>query len=758
MEDPEDMLSLLLSAEFTMGFVALVALMLVGAMQRLGNAHKIFVGLLREFARWDTVHLTPDSLNHYRHNVLQVSSRQASVACSMWARFLESVELFFDGTSWRVSTDADTLARLREDLLASHESSLKVTRLHGSWLAGTGFAGMLLVAFAATLASRDALLSEGSRNAPEAGLAILVSSGGLALICALSGIVASMLFRAFERLQMGRAEQLVDRLVSELRLRIDIRAPHQQLVAVAQNIESYARHLSGHATQWSERLANLTQPPVLPETPPPAYVAAWQQSSSSAARSAADHISESIVRSCEQVVHAVRHSADATLDDRQGLRSVLDQLIDLGASNTRVWESTLLQLRAQSSSLEQQTAILNSVAQWTEATAQRPEPVLHVPPVVPTDIQPIVHALEDVRAAIEDLDQGLEEDVDDLLSEAKETRIAVHDLILGHVSTNLHALHETTAKTTPMHMTMPVPTPADHPKPKRDVGKKHAVKNAHTKAKSPKKTRPEPEDFNFGIIVADMAASRRHVMSLLAPAQESKEGGMSPLLQTIAAALARIKSCLQSQNEARLARYGKAYEPLAQSNTLACAIVSETSQEVETIMDTTAMVPMEPFTGTPSQTGADLVSRLERLETLGASINWQTLNLSSIQRRRFFELWHEAQAELANLVRTPQRNWANSNDPASEMVSELAKHVKDLETLVQNDILDQLTRWPDVLDQARKCHQASLVLAQQQRPQHQTTQTIEAPEVLWQAITMSETLFGPSQKTTRRHKASSRGS
>lgn len=816
------MLTALLSVEFTCFFAGGLIVALLLAMMRISSGTRHFIALVHEFANLDPQSHSPESLRDYRVQVLQAASPKSALACGSWANFLSSVDFVQHGARPLAITDTDSVHRLRDDLITAYASTYKVTRLHSSLLSGSGFAGMLLIAFASALTSRSYLLS-GRESALSNALALLISAAGLAFICAMTGIVCSMIFKMFERSQAAYAERFIDALVTDLRLRFAIRTAHDQVSNLSQQIDHYAGQLSALTSSLGEHLGAAGKPSELATD----IIKTLEKSAREAAQELASHVSSAIQAQSDNMMASLTLSQSNTEAQSRSLGEVLEQVVDLGTSQTRVWETALRELQDQTSAIKEQSSNLMRLEKTTDSMSQLASQIAQQRTTLtggPTmDLAPVVDALVEVRSAIEELDHGLEEDVDDLLASAKMTRSAMHHLIhdeiapqLDTVTKHLEKRHEWPPSTKESHQPdvhrieldvaaleaavargltrvqhRPVsphdehhpastrdPSPGDalppkkpEPKAKSTANKKESSaprgKAPRTKRAPKVKTKaPRPDkkrniikratgkaeltntyqsqgalQAQLGLIVGDIAATRR---TLLVHATGFAKAD-TPDIVAVLASIERIIHMLREQNAARSARYGKAYEPLAQSNALAESILSSCCDHIRDFARPNSDAPAAALLMDP------IASRLERLE---ASLVVSADGLIQAHAANVFgdlaKLWQEArraaEAHFGHLGR-PSQHRAHQ----AALLRDLSTKAADLEALVQAGILDQLTNWPEVLDRARKlADEASSLAAVTRAGRKVSVSPAKLPEIVVVAMAQAERIAGqPPAKQVR---------
>lgn len=422
------MLEFILGAEFTFLYLVVIAAIVVFGVLRLRGGFQLFAAMVAEFRRFAPEEHSSDSFAEYKRSVFEFASRSSVKTCGMWSSFLDEVHMASGAQGAVAETSAEAVDRLRDNLLFAYSTSHKASRINTAVISGVGFIGTLIAICAGTLAAEPFLQGSGQF---EQALSALLSGGGLAFLSAAVGILGAVLFGAFERSQLESVEQRIDDLISYLRQRIVFRTE-----------KSYLSEIQNHLVHSSERVHRIVQ-----EIGDRVVELKDNQMSASAIEDSSRELSRDLTQAMEAVSGRIVDAISSTHAEAQRLReeqslaardlsgavAVLTTTAQEQSAKEEVWwEQALGALQRQVDWSERQHASLERMEQQLSASASREDKM--------------IATLEAITRGISELDESLEEDVDHLVEQNRETQMALmhylNDTLEVHLSGILEQLRK----------------------------------------------------------------------------------------------------------------------------------------------------------------------------------------------------------------------------------------------------------------------------------------------------------------------------
>ncbi len=219
--------------------------------------------------------------------------------------------------------------------------------------------------------------------------------------------------------------------------------------------------------------------------------------------------------------------------------------------------------------------------------------------------------------------------------------------------------------------------------------------------------------------------------------------------QNVSREMNKMNEDLLDQTEVRLNRYGKAYQPLAESNLMICELLTRSIKDASGVRRAVEVDygRLHELLRQPADRISSLLQKIESLE--------ESNSLSKTQSDELERWWSNGRAVAAidsyvKQLKGDMSSSARLHLQAQETACELQKRVDTLKQLVEINVLDQVTNWPSVLDEARSAREASRKLAALQKKLSTTAKRsddhfVEAIDGISRALDQSETLLMNSE-------------
>jgi hypothetical protein len=714
------MLEMLLSKQFAE--IALLLLGVLGAMgmQQIYAATSKMAALAREFSQWQPSASDENSFFQYKGSVQNFCMRSGNRICSMWLAFLDEVKLQPHGGGAIATCTGDALEKLRENLLFAYGTSNRVARNTGSIVAGIGLScGLGILCAAALKAAPFFASASGAAKGQlgDQGLSVLIAGGGLALLTASVSLLSSVVANAFERSQLARAEREVDRLIAIMRMQLGINVDERNPASIQQTVE-----LSDHSVGI---VANAVSAGFQHLASADSDRHALRNEDSTNLKKIQSSLEEYIANSARSAnaTTEIKASCEESKELRKTVTAALSQFVDLGTAQSKFWESVLLELRSNTESTLSLGKAITDISQVSQP-GQPPEATtvdsneLNLAQDLISVISEIKESVNVVTRKIDKLDQGIAQDVDDLLAQAKKSQsILVQTLTERFDSPSAHSAqpareaepaHEHNESTGGAELESPLPVL----EPKAKTRIKRIRVRPITRSASRKKV-TEEEVLNLKNL---MTETRKGLSRAVERAQESTgaDNELTDFCNDTAAAINKLIQLIIEQTEARMNRYGNAYEPLAESNTFVCEILSQ------------ALVDIGDFRrqGAPAAEQAsrdllhDLVVRIGNLEEF-LPISHQANRLRRPNVNKMEISWNRAQKAAARHKSwlTPSKSALkhksreNKIEHFRKLSEDLTARIAQLQQVIETSVIDQVSHWPSVLDQARQVRESTRQIA-----------------------------------------------
>lgn len=701
------MLELLLSKQFAEIALLLLSAMGIVGILRTSSATSKMVGLVREFSRWQTSAADENSFLQYKASVQSFCLRSGSRLCSMWLAFLDEVNLQAQGNSLVATCSGESLEKLRENLLFAYGTSCRVARHTGTILAGMGLSSGLGILCAAALKAAPYFASTSTSprsNLSDQGLSVLIAGGGLGLLTASVSLLASVAATAFDRSQLARAEAAVDRLIAILRMQFVIRIG-----------DSRANHLQPTVALSEESTGFVARAVAAGFEKLVSSEAEWRElgKEDSANLKAIKASLEEYISSSMRSVDALKASHNESSALRDTVTAALGQIVDLGSAQAKFWESLLLELRSNRESTLSLEKALNETSRTpqTQASGKTITEKFSEPALAENLLSEIKQGFVSVSRKLDKIDRGIAQDVDDLLAQARKSQSILVQTLSERQE---HSLPMAVATEATRKALEPEKNPSAKPeeKPKLHLKAQKISLRRSTRPASRKKVTAE-EVINLKSL---MAETRKSLLRALERAQDSTatEREVTRFCDDAGVAINKLIELIIEQTDARMNRYGNAYEPLAESNTFVCEILSK------------ALLDLGDFRrqGAPEATGAsrdsiqDLANRILNLEEF-LPLSHQTNRLRRTHVNKLEIAWNRAQKAAArhkSWIAPPkstlnQKSRVNKMEHFRTLAKDLQGKIVQLQEIVETTVLDQVAQWPSVLDQARQVRESTRHIA-----------------------------------------------
>jgi hypothetical protein len=729
------MLELLLSKQFAEIALLLLGVLGVIGMLRIHAATSQMAALIREFSQWQPSASDENSFLQYKGSVQNFCMRTGNRICGMWLAFLDEVKIHPHGSTAMATCTGDALEKLRENLLFAYGTSNRVARNTGSILAGMGLSCGLGILCAAALKAAPYFSSAsaaGKGQLGDQGLAVLIAGGGLALLTASFSLLSSVAANAFERSQLTRAEREVDRLIAIMRMQIPIN--------VRENAGERTSAAAQHTVQLSDHsvgvVANAVAAGFQHFASAESERRALSQEDSANLKKIQSSLQEYIANtalsaSTANAVNEIKASSEQSKELRNTVTAALSQFVDLGTAQSKFWESVLLELRSNTESTLSLGKALTHVSQTSQVgqtaqvgQAQQAMTTNSTDLNIPQDLISVISEIKEcvgvVTKKIDKLDKGIAQDVDDLLAQAKKSQsILVQTLTERLDSPVAHPVHRAPEPEPVLDKNefnlgseskSEIELAALEPKAKSKIKR---IRVQPIGRSSSRKKVTEEDVLNIKNL---MTETRKGLSRAVERAQESTgaDNELTEFCNDAAAAINKLIQLIIEQTEARMSRYGNAYEPLAESNTFVCEILSQ------------ALIDIGDFRrqGAPAAEQAsrnllhDLVGRIGNLEEF-LPISHQANRLRRPNVNKMEIAWNRAQKAAARHKSwlTPsksalkQKSRENKIEHFRKLAEDLKSRIAQLQQAIETSVIDQVSHWPSVLDQARQVRESTRLIA-----------------------------------------------
>lgn len=422
------MLEFILGTEFTaLYLVVIVATVLYGVL-RVRSGLQLFAALIAEFQRFIPEEHSKESFSEYKRSVFEFASHSSVKTCGMWSSFLDEIHLSVDEQGAVAETPAEAVDRLRDNLLFAYSTSHKASRVNATVISGVGFIGTLIAICAGTLAAEPFLQGSGQF---EQALSALLSGGGMAFLSAAVGILGAVIFGAFERSQLESVEQRIDDLISYLRQHIVFRTG-----------KSYLSEIQSQLVHSSERVHRIVQ-----EIGDRVVELKDNQLSASALEDCSRGLSHGLTQAMEAVSGRIVDAISSTHTEAQRHREEQSLAArDLAGSVALLTAETREQFDKEEAWRGQALGVMQQQVDWSQRQHASLEKMEQQFSESASREDKMIATLEAIKQGISELDESLEEDVDHLVEQNRETQTALmhylNDTLEVHLTGILEQLRQ----------------------------------------------------------------------------------------------------------------------------------------------------------------------------------------------------------------------------------------------------------------------------------------------------------------------------